>query len=482
MLYSFSFNGIKKSYVISGRGKRRSAFAPVKRNLLTVPGVPGAYLESTDTEVRIIQQPITINAKDRLDERKLEEDLSAWLITSQPEELIFDDEPDRIYYAVVDGSLDIEDIVNFGQGTITFVCPNPYKHTKEFTAQFKNDFLTIRNHGTAEAKPVFEMEVLQPTTYCMIENQNKEYMMIGQPYDVTKEQPYIREELSFDKRGNTLTEWSAGTTVDGGIVAGSFYVDGNAFRAKTYGANTAAWHGPSISMSLDELLNDFRVQTYFTVKSKTDKSFGRAELYLLNAGGQKIGKLAMKNIGTHGNSNVGEIVLRDETTGNQQVMIQTPGIRERLWNNFYGILRLEREKGVYKAYIAMLDTKTGQYHTAWHAEFKDEGNVYDDQLAAVQLHLGAYAGLQWIEDIAIHRVTVYKINQRVSYEVPYIAQPGDTIVFDMVNENLLINGESRVDLKDFGGEYFPLKSNLNDFYVYPTGNFTTRLRYRERFK
>lgn len=481
MQLSFSFNGVKKSYLICGKGRVRQVYN-VKRNMLYIPNRVGAYLDRTDIDVKIIDQPIIIKGADKLDLRKIEEDLSAWLITDQPAELVFSDEPDRIYYAVVDGSFSVQDIVNFGQGTIRFICPDPYKYTKEFTEPFNSDNVTIRNHGSADAKPVFEMEVLQPTTYCMLQNQNDQYMMIGQPYDVTEQEPYIREELVFDKVGNSLSGWSEGLSVDGGVVSGLFYTDGYAFRAQTYGVNTSAWHGPSLQQSLPDLLTDFKIQTYFTVKPKTDKSFGRAELYLLNAGGQKIAKLAMKNIGTEGGSNIGEVTLRDENTGNQEVMIRTPGIRQRLWNNFYGMLRLERSNGVYKAYIAMLDTKTGQYHTAWYATFEDTNNLYDDQLASIQIHLGAYAGLQWIEDIAIHRVTVYKINQPVSYEVPYIANTGDIITFDMANENLLINGESRVDLKDFGGEYFTLKPNLNELSLYPIGTFKAKARYRERYK
>lgn len=139
MLFSLSFNGIKKDYLICERGKRRSAFAPVKRNMLTVQGMPGAHLESTDTEVRIIQQPIIINGKDRFDVRKLEEDLSAWLITDKAAELIFDDEPDRVYYALIDGSLDIEDIARFGRGTFTFICPDPYKYGPEIVETFPKE-------------------------------------------------------------------------------------------------------------------------------------------------------------------------------------------------------------------------------------------------------------------------------------------------------------------------------------------------------
>jgi predicted phage tail component-like protein len=478
---NFSFNGTKKSYITTAK-KERPVFAPVKRKLLYIPGRPGAHLEGTDFDIRIQRVTVWVNAENGESLQKIKEDMAAWLITKSPAELIFEDEPDRIYYAAVDGGLDLDELVSCGQGVITFICPDPYKHTSEFSKTFKDDKVSIRNLGTAEAKPIFEMDVLEPVTYAMIENQEEKYLMIGQPYDVTEEQPFVREELILDKVGDSLVGWANGLSVDGGVVDGDFYINGSSFRAQTYGSNATAWHGPSIQKSLPELLTDFKVQTFFTVKPSTIKSFGRAELYLLNAGGQKIAKLAMKNIGTDGGSNVGEVLLRNETSGDQEAMIRTPGIRDRLWNNFYGVLRLERSNGIYKAYIAMYDTKTRKYHTAWNAEFKDESNVYDDQLSAIQLHLGAYAGLQWIEDIAVHRVTVYKINQPLVNEVPYIAYPGDTIVFDMVNENLLINGESRIDLKDFGGEYFTLKSNLNDLRVFPNGSFNTKALYRERYK
>lgn len=482
MALSFSFNGIKKEYVICERGKVRQVYN-IKRNLLYIPGRIGAYLDGTDVDIKVIEQPIFFEGTDKMNLRKLEEDLAAWLITDQPAELIFSDEPDRIYYAVVDGSLNLEEIVNFNRGTITFICPEPYKQTTEFVEHFRNDSLSVWNTGSADAKPTFELEVLEPITYAMIRNQSDDYMMIGAPYDVTAETPYIREELSMDKVGNSLTGWTQGTTVDGGVVDGSFYVTTGALRAQTYGANSPEWHGPAMQMGMPDLLNDFKIQTYFTVKPRTEKSFGRAELYLLNSGGQKIAKLAMKNIGTDGGSNVGEVVLRNENTGDSEVMIRTPGIRQRLWNDFYGILRLERSNGVFNAYIAKYDTQKKEYNTAWSASFTDTDGIFDDPLASIQIHLGAYKGLQWIEDIAIHRVTVYKINQpSVASEIPYIAYAGDTIVFDHVNDNLLINGESRVDLKDFGGEYFPLNKGLNELNVIPTGSFNTKVRYRERFK
>ena len=79
MLFSFNFDGEKKDYIICD-SKRRSAFAPIKRNLLYLPNRPGALLESTSREIRVIEQPITINGKDRYEVRKLEEEILEWLM------------------------------------------------------------------------------------------------------------------------------------------------------------------------------------------------------------------------------------------------------------------------------------------------------------------------------------------------------------------------------------------------------------------
>ena len=164
MLLSFTFDGVKKDFIIAEKGKRRSAFAPVTRNLISVPKVPGAYLQSSETEVRTIEQPILIKGVNRYNVRKLEEELSSWLVTSQPKELIFDDEPDRDYFAIVQGSVEIEDVVDrWGRGVITFICLDPYKYRGMINS---SDFLTnptnLFNNGSVSTYPVFRATVLQP--------------------------------------------------------------------------------------------------------------------------------------------------------------------------------------------------------------------------------------------------------------------------------------------------------------------------------
>src|SRR5690625_7184800 len=92
---------------------------PVQRNLITINGMTGAQLSKTDTQFRVISVHILIMAESFSDLQKIKEDLAEWLIHDEPKELIFKDEPDRSYYAVVDGELDLDELVRWGDGVIT---------------------------------------------------------------------------------------------------------------------------------------------------------------------------------------------------------------------------------------------------------------------------------------------------------------------------------------------------------------------------
>ncbi|MGY3718827.1 phage distal tail protein, partial [Sutcliffiella cohnii] len=66
--------------------------------------------------------------------------------------------------------------------------------------------------------------------------------------------------------------------------------------------------------------------------------------------------------------------------------------------------------------------------------------------------------------------------------VPYIADLGDIITLNHVDDKILINGEERTDLKAFGGQYFKLAKGRNELIVYPMDSFQTSVRFRERYR
>lgn len=471
-----TYRGIKKDYIQVLRGRRRPPWAAVQRNIIAVPGMPGGYLSSTDTSMRIVDVPILIKAENIPDLQKVKEDLAEWLITDNPEELIFDDESDRIYYAVVDGSLDIEEIVDVGRGVINFICPDPYKYGAEKMVLLNSAENTITNAGTAETFPSLKAEVLQPITHLAYLSEDA-YMQIGQPVSVS-DQPFEQRTVILNDELSSTIGWTDGTQVDGGIVAGTFASDGEALVPSSYGTGSA-WHGPAAKKSLSEQLTDYRIEMYLDFRP-VGGTTGRTELYTLDSTGNIIGKLALVDSWKNSTITVGEVRLGEITTG--ELINHGPWEKDRLaWNDFHGVIMLQKIGNVFECYITEADPETWRHYNSRYTRFTDYEGKFTDQLAAVQLHFGAY-GTDPVLDTKISRVQVYKINNPADNQVPYIAKAGDSIEIDHKTDEIRINGEIRTDLKDFGATYFPLKKGDNKISVIPGDSVSAELIYRERFK
>ncbi|MBO1005603.1 distal tail protein Dit, partial [Pseudogracilibacillus auburnensis] len=257
------FNGIKKDYITVLRGRKRPPWAPVERDLITVPGMPGAYLSGTSIKPRIVTVPVLIRASTFPHLQKLKEDLAAWLVTNEVVPLEFEDEPDRVYYALVDEQLDLDELVRWGEGIISFICLDPFKYGTEKNLLFPADTVSLENKGTAETEPIFTFNVLEDTTFAMVSN-GEEYMMVGRPADAL-EAPKNTRPLILNDPASTLVGWSnftGGFDFYGlGLVGGKMKVHGGyAFTPDTWGTNPNGWTGPAIRKSLSEPLQDFEVE------------------------------------------------------------------------------------------------------------------------------------------------------------------------------------------------------------------------------
>lgn len=153
---SFLFDGKSKPYLFVLKGSERHPWAPVERTYTEIPNRPGALLgKKRKTKPRPFPIPVFLKSENIRDLQKVKEDLAAWLIHDDPKPLIPDDEPDRVYYAVVDGSFDPEDIVRWSRGTIPFICPDPYKYGAEKPITLGAS--PINNEGTAETPPIINV-------------------------------------------------------------------------------------------------------------------------------------------------------------------------------------------------------------------------------------------------------------------------------------------------------------------------------------
>lgn len=471
-MFSFSFNGIKKPYLKIEKGRRRSIFAPIKRNLVYVPGMAGAYLSDTDTDVRVIEQPIYIKSKTKPELRKLEEDLASWLITEEPAPLIFEDEPDRTYYAVVDGSLDIEEVVRNGKGIITFLCPDPYKYGQEKEVTFESS-ASFDVEGTVETEPVIEVTLNGDTEYVAVSN-GTDINMVGFPAK-QEETPTQWQTPIFITSGQTLTGWttSAEPSLGGVPIGGELKANGDRFYADDYGYNPYQWHGPAMKTSLSETIQDFQFDVGFRMRKTGNNQCGAIRVSLLDASSVSVCNIEMtKHYG-------GVDTLYPQVLARSNVVLPES---HQVNSYFGGVIRVFRQGNRFTAFMWQIRDGDGVWVKLAETNWIDTSNVAAAKVTQVQIRLLQRADFpvceQWIDDIQ-----VYRLNDLGTNQVPIIGKAGDKVVFDHRNDNILRNGESIIDEKAFIGNYFKLQPGRNNIAVEPANKIqSVKVRWRDKWR
>ncbi|MED2997502.1 distal tail protein Dit, partial [Bacillus tropicus] len=258
-------------------------------------------------EERRIDVPLVIKAaKDMADLQKVKEDLADWLYTEQPAELVFDDELDRTYLALIDGSVDLDEIVNRGKGVITFVCPMPYKLGKQNTHSFSQNGSTevtasFVNQGNIEAPAIIEIEAQKPSTFLDVwfgeYPYNRDYFRIGYPLK-TEQLPVERNQrLIWDEMATTVG-WSKVSSMEDGEPVGEMKSDKYQFYCSDFGTSAGkGWHGAAVKKSIPGgPVQDFIMQAHVTCKSKKINEMGRVEIAILDENSKVLSKIAMNDL------------------------------------------------------------------------------------------------------------------------------------------------------------------------------------------
>ena len=460
-------NGSFMTLTVSGRSD-----AQKRIKTFEIPGKDGVLEQDKPTsEPRIIS--IKYKIADRTNDgfRKRLDKLNS-LLEGSKKELKFTDE-DAIFFATLQSNELPEEVSNNLVGELIFFCSDPYKYGPEQVVPFTSDIMTLTNNGTAEADPIFELEVKQPVTFAMIQNQDDEYMMIGEPSSITQQPAQEKKPILFDGLGSTAG-WTVSDKIDDGVGNGQFTATQGAFVVSNYGTGSA-WHGPAVYKQLNESLENYRIQLTLEFKPVPGTT-GRVELYLLDSKLEKVGKLTLRD--TWKSST---IVVSDIEVGGTVIDSGPNPTNQLYWNNFYGIMMLEKRGNQYTYYTTLVNQSTGRHYHARGSTYYDVTNSLGRTISAIKLHAGQYGNDPPV-NLKIHDLKVYKINNLSDYQVPYIAEPGDVIAIDSVDKRILINGETRNDLLVFGANFFSLKSGQNQLMVFPNNAFDVTCRYREGFR
>lgn len=484
---NFTFNHIQKDYIQMLVGRKRPSWAPVKRNLVKVPHRPGAFFMNTETQERRIDVPIAIKAKkDMADLQKIKEDLAEWLFTEQPTELIFDDELDRTYLALIDGSVDLEELVNRGKGIITFVCPMPYKLGPTKTVEFEMDgrglIANVQNKGTVHSEPIIEIEVANPSTFLDVWNKD-EYLRIGYPLQADQLPVERKQRVMWDQMSTTVG-WTSVSQFENTKGGGTLKSNGHQFYVEDYGdTNYKGNHGAIVKKSIPGgPLQDFIMDAYVRFNCSSYVQMGQVEVVLLDENSKPVVRLSLSDVFWEAEETFGVAKIAYPGHQAEQVMLYTRGMHPWTWNNFYGKLCVHRIGNEWEFYIAKFADGTEIDDAGAKVNWVDKEGILMNEVAQVQLSICQWwnnnpAVLMTVDDIKI-----WKVNKNTSNNPPYIVEKGDKVQIDTAKSLISINGTSAINLKDLFSDYPKITKGQNKLEIMPSNIGIAKVTYRERFR
>ncbi|HDT8472327.1 phage tail family protein [Staphylococcus pseudintermedius] len=456
-----------------------------------VLGRPGGVLSHIKESVRTIEVNLLIDAYGT--GRTLEDivdEVVSWLTTNEPVPLIFDREPDKIYYAMTTGGLDPSYFVTFAKVKANFVCLDPYKYAVDGNQNTAiSDAVSVVNSGTADTPVIVEARALQNSNYYMISKGDEDYFMIGDD-DLDKPlkdySPLILEDES-----QTLSGWNKQSTIDftdnqtGGKVGGSFIVSDSkqSFYLNNDSVSGNGWNGAMYKRSFSKQAQDFTTTVKFGINQK-NKGAVRFAQYIYDSDNRVIASIGYTN--PNAKQAIGTIIVTlFDQSGNQQTIYKyknNPSLYKL--DSFVVYIRLTRKDNVftvkswkYKEFPYPLRKKAFDEH---ERQFVDGGNFYQRPVVALSLY-SAKNGNNNVMPLYIFGTYTRELLSRPTNARDMIIKKGDLITIDMATKNVLVNEESFLSEKTFGSNYFNVDKGHTELVINPPGIFDTTVKWQDRF-
>lgn len=484
----FSFNGIRKEYLTVLKGRKRPTFAPIERVITRIPKRPGGYINGNVTDIRTIEVPVLIKTESVSHLQKLKEDLAAWLIQEEPKVLTFDDESDRVYYALISGEIDIEELVKLGTGTLTFICPDPYKYGLEYSYQFNSSgVLEFINEGSVPAFPTYEIDITKETTFLSILD-NESHITIGKP-DETESVVVVDRDFILHEKFDSMTGWNPGSAIqDGFTQMGAIYVNKGNFEPQTFGGNVDAnsykWRGPAYVKQLPRSVQDFELECFLDMKSikptpaERAAELGRIAIWLLDINNQVIGKMFVEDP-TEKTMMVKGIAKLGPEAATKTIMEYS----NQAYNQFDGLIMIKREGKWWNFQIGMYDSSTGRRYGRYEQQYYDSDGTYQTKVAKIQVGFMQYKNYNF-PSMLLDTLRFYELNGTggvTPEEVPVIAQAGDKIEIETSTGQIYRNGAPWYKRLDPTSHFFPLNPGVQRVTFYPNDIGTVKARVRKRW-
>lgn len=488
---NFSFNGKRKSYCdymdySTTWGQKREV------EITTVKGRDGGVLSSIDNQPREIEVSLLVDAYNNTQTLEhVADDLVEWLTTNEPKPLIFDREPDKVYYAILADGIDKEYFVTFGKATVKFICPDPYKYAVNGTKNTAiSDQNTLVNAGNADTPIIVQATALKDASYFMVTKGDDDYFMIGDD-DLDKPlkdyTPVIfNDEMRSFFNWNKVTSSDINDNVTGGTVGGSmifssskdaFMIDEKSITA------TSGWNGSMYKHSFSKVAQDFSSTVKIHVNQK-NKGATHATQYIYDKDNRVLASIGYSN--PRASQNIGTIyVTLFDQNGTQKVIYSHTNAPEfYTWRDIVVYMRLKRIGNTF--YI-----KTWKYKEVNYPDriipvdvnertWQDTGKFYARPVAAVSAYIAKNSAAPHMPTTILGSYN-HEILPKPPKARDMIIKKGDLININMKDKIVTINEEPALNLKTFGSDFFNIEKGATECIIEPPNTFDTTMYWQDRY-
>ena len=277
MAYKVTYAGLPLHDYIDILNVKRSILPPRENFVKDIPSQHGNFYMGYKYAPREITLECLLKANSREEYIENLRELAFILDVNVPTKMIIGDSEDVYCYAILDGSTDLEKVVNNGKFELKMICYDPYMYSSE--VDFYDDeplnstdkSITLNNGGSTETYPILSVAFTKDAHFLQCTNQEGRTVLIGTPPKVDNTQGTFNPSVLKDSC-EVLTNWNnVGNIIDDGIVDGDLVINGGGygFTCTNFGSSSEGWHGGARRRNFDPV-SDFRVEVKMEHNSKGD--------------------------------------------------------------------------------------------------------------------------------------------------------------------------------------------------------------------
>jgi predicted phage tail component-like protein len=516
MAFYIDYSGFRLTDYVKVTKVKRDILPPREVMTLDIPARHGQYYSGFKYGMRKIDVDITLIGQSPSQYVDTLRFLAYALDVDTPSELSFSDEPNKVYYAIVSEATDMDEMVNIGTGTISFLCPEPFAYgISEIQVNPVGKKFTFDNKGTAKTYPKFTATFSQDATNFNLISPDG-VIQVGYPSQADKIILPAKTTILNDSM-TSLTGWvNAGTSVldNGNANSGTASIDAtlSGIKASTYGADNNGWHGVGLRKDFagNVTIKDFEVQArlWFSsddgTKALDGVQQGKVEIMGFTSSGTKLFKMQMRDTHSEYEGNTPEIYIGNSTFIERELKVVPKKVTQKTknkkgqtvnttktvypthagtYNDFFGQFVISRKGNKWYAKFVKISQGKEIKSTLWDDSETDKGGKYPTgDLAYIVIYIAQYKNNPVVRKCAITDLQVIKHNLDTTYDIPKIIQAGQVLEIDCAESSVYIDGNLFMNDLDIGSEFFGIESGKTEvIYASSDNAVSVTATYTERF-